>query len=226
MAYIKRIVCFAISYKRGGRCIAGKVVGSGEWIRPVSDRPTEELNFFEYCYEDYTSPRLLDVIDVPLLRAAPHTRQTENHVIQKERWVRRGTLPRDDLEKYRESPESIWANTGSTKGGGLYDCMSAQIAAQFNYSLLLIRRKLLTVEVGTSTWEGRTTKTCRGRFTYRDVKYGLKITDPVVVAAYKNKEVGEYAIDNVYLCLSLTEPYKEDGRCHKLIASVFTNSAP
>jgi hypothetical protein len=223
MAYTKRIVCFANSYKTGGSCIAGKDVDSGAWVRPVSDRPTEELSFFEYCYEGYKSPKLLDIIDVPLLKAVPHDHQTENHLINKERWTRKGALPWADLEQFRDQPATLWANTDSTKGGGIYDCMSPQVAAKYDYSLVLIRRKKLTVEVGTSTWDGRTKKTYRGGFKYKDIPYSFKVTDPIARAAFKNKDVGEYELNDVYLCLSLTEPYKEDGRCHKLIAAVFTD---
>ena len=226
MAYVKRIVCLANSYKTGGSCIAGKVVskdGYGAWIRPVSARPTEEVSFFEYCYEGYASPKLLDIIDIPLLEAKPHNHQTENHVIQAGRWVKKGSFAWNSLDELRDRPDALWANTDSTKAGGLYDCTSPHEAARFDYSLVLIKRKELVVEVDTSTWDGRTKKTYRGKFKYKGVNYSLKITDPVARAALKPKEVGEYALNDVYLCSSLTEKYKEDGRCHKLIAAIFTN---
>jgi hypothetical protein len=69
MSYVKRIVCLANSYKApGGRCIAGKELDSGAWIRPISSRATCELQFPEYRYENWTGPKLLDIVDVPLLR--------------------------------------------------------------------------------------------------------------------------------------------------------------
>ena len=33
-----KIVCLANSRKISGRCIAGKIMDSGKWIRPVSSR--------------------------------------------------------------------------------------------------------------------------------------------------------------------------------------------
>ena len=183
MAYVKRIVCFANSYKTGGSCIAGKEVsgnGRGPWIRPVSPRPSQELSFFEYRYEGNASPKLLDIIDVPLLEAAPHEHQTENHVISKGLWIKRGTLPWAELDALRDQPEALWANTASTKAGGLFDCMSPQDAAKFDYSLLLLKKEFV-VEVGTSTWDGRTKRTYRGKFKHKGIKYSLKITDPVVL---------------------------------------------
>jgi hypothetical protein len=137
--------------------------------------------------------------------------------------VKKGSLAWDGLDELQDRPEALWANTDSTKGGGLYDCMSPQEAARFHYSLALIKRKELVVEVDTSTWDGRTKKTYRGKFKYKGVNYSFKIADPVARAAFKAKEVGEYILNDVYLCLSLTEKYKEDGRCHKLVAAIFTN---
>src|SRR5579859_3143715 len=104
MSYTKRIVCFANSYKTGGSCIAGKDLNNGTWIRPVSDRPTEELSFFEYCYDGYKSPKLLDIIDIPLLKPTPHDHQTDNHLIKKEQWVKKGALAWEDLEQFRDRP--------------------------------------------------------------------------------------------------------------------------
>jgi len=107
MAYIKRIVCLANSYKTGGRCIAGKEVlarGYGGWIRPVSARATTEVWPSEYRYVNNESPKILDIIDIPLLSAAPQHHQTENHVIDAGRWVKQGVLPWNQLEQLRDRP--------------------------------------------------------------------------------------------------------------------------
>jgi len=228
MSYIKRIVCLANSYKPpNGRCIAGiDVLGHGKygsWIRPVSARDSQEVSFSEYKYENGQSPRLLDILDVPLLKAVPHNHQTENHVIDANAWwVKKGVLAWDDLEQLRQRPTSIWINSDHTRGGS-YDCMSEAEAETLDSSLFLIKRKDFTIEVGTSTWDGKTKKTWRGKFDYKGTHYNFSVTDPVVRDALSAKEEGDYPLNDVYLCVSLTEPAPQDGRCYKLVAAVIKN---
>lgn len=87
MNYSKRIVCLADSKKPGGRCIAGKEVvqdAYGGWIRPVSVRPSAEINLEERQYENGREPQIPDVIEIPMLAPVPRVHQTENHMIDAE----------------------------------------------------------------------------------------------------------------------------------------------
>jgi hypothetical protein len=215
----------ANSYKPpNGRCFAGREVigdGFGGWIRPVSSRPTAEVAFSEYRYENSSSPKLLDVIDIPLLNHDPRHHQTENHVIDSGRWVKVGELPFNMLEQLRDSPQSLWINNDHTKGDGVFDCIGQEEAFALGDSLLLIKPDNFNVEVGRHYWTGKTTY--RAAFDYNGTHHNLSLTDPVARDRFSTKEEGAYPLTDVYICVSLTEPYEHDDRCHKLVAAILKN---
>jgi hypothetical protein len=224
MPYVKRIACLANSYKPpSGRCVAGREVlanGYGGWIRPVSARPTAEVSFAEYRYEDNATPKLLDIVDIPLLNAEPLHHQTENHVIDTgSRWVKRGELPWDALEQVRDRPATLWVNRDHTNAGH-YDCISQAEAATAHDSLVLIKPENFNLEIGKNYWTGR--KSYRGKFEYNGAHHNLSVTDPVVRDAFAARQEGDYPLNEVYLCVSLTEPYEHDDRCHKLVAAIIS----
>lgn len=226
MSYTKRIICLANSYKPpNGRCFAGReVLENGEfgaWIRPVSSRKTAEVSYNEYKYEDTTTPKLLDIIDVPLLKATPHNHQTENHLLDPTQWWKKsGEFQWKALENIRERPASIWIK-GNHTTQGVNDCISEAEAATLASSLMLIKSEKFTVEIGASTWSGVTKKTYRASFNYEDTHYNFSLTDPRARDVFSRE--GRYELKEVYLCLSLTEPFDKDHRCHKLVAAILRN---
>ena len=228
MPYTKTIVCLANSYKPpAGRCVAGReIIADGKyggWIRPVSARTTRELSVAEYSYGDRTGPKLLDIVEVPLLEPVPHGHQTENHLIDPDRkWVKSGTFSRNDLEALRDSPASIWINSLHSKLG-LFDRISASEAATLDSSLLLIEISDFEVKIGSKTWNDQTVRTYRGKFRYNGTNYNLSCTDPTSRSAFDARGEGDYPMGSNYVCLSLTEPFKTDGLCYKVIAAIVSN---
>jgi len=98
--YTKTIVCLANSWRPPsgrGRCIAGKEIlenGYGAWIRPVSDRPSMEISDKERRYRDGRESKILDIVEMRMVRPAPNLPQIENHVIDAGyRWRNNGELP-------------------------------------------------------------------------------------------------------------------------------------
>jgi len=51
------IVCLANSRKISGRCIAGKKISENKWMRPVSNRESEEISEEERRYENGQMPQ-------------------------------------------------------------------------------------------------------------------------------------------------------------------------
>jgi hypothetical protein len=221
MPNVKRIVCLANSYKYpNGRCVAGReMLGNeyGGWIRPISERPTAELSISEYIYENNSSPKPMDIIDIPLLRVDPRHHQIENYVIDTGRWIRQGILPFSELDNLCDQPESLWINSQHTQSG-YYDCITQDEAASVQGSLMLIKVQDLRIEVGRNYWNGK--RSYRAQFHYGGVYHDLSVTDPIVRSAFSARQEGNYQFNDVYLCISLTEPYRHDNRCHKVVAAI------
>jgi hypothetical protein len=175
------------------------------------------VSFSECRYGNNSSPRLLDIVEVPLLHPEPRHHQTENHVIDARPWEKVGELPWNVLEQLRDQPPSLWIDSDHT-GGGCYDCIGHAEAAALHDSLVLIRPDEFNVEVGRHYWTGK--KTCRASFEYSGTHYNLSLTDPVARGTFVGHEDGLYPLTDLYLCISLTEPYEHDDRCHKLVAAI------
>lgn len=81
---VKRIICLANSRKLGGRSIAGIEIdedGKHRWIRPISEGGYGELYDVHRRYQGGAEPRVLDIIDVPVIRQKPEAFEQENWVI-------------------------------------------------------------------------------------------------------------------------------------------------
>ncbi len=144
--YVKSIVCLANSRKTSGRCVAGKIVGgadSGQWLRPVSARPTGELSEEERRYENGKSPQLGDVIGIPLCSPQPHAFQPENHLIDdKYYWTLERRSDWDEIRRLADGVSGCLWDNDSSGYNGLNDRIdereAANAVAQFGGSLKLI----------------------------------------------------------------------------------------
>ena len=222
---IKRMVCLANSRKMSGRCVAGKEIlpdgRFGGWFRPVSAREGEEVSERERRYADSGGdPRLLDVIDVPVLGARPTLHQRENWLLDPERrwkFVRR--VHPSELARLADPPAPLWVD-GFGSSEGLNDRVPLDKASGLRDSLRLIWTDNLALSVS-APWAARGDfrRVVRARFRYRGTDYGIRVTDPAYDERYQEMPVGEYPIGGRFITASLAErPYH--GFYYKLTAAI------
>jgi hypothetical protein len=222
MSTVKRILCLANSRKLNGRCIAGKELLNGEpldWIRPVSAREHGDVSEYERQYEDGSDPRVLDIMDVPLLDATPKNYQHENWLLDADSyWVKIGHAKWDELFQFTDANEPLWIDGHSTYNG-LNDKISISEAAELNSSLRLIHVEALTLSVfKPGEAFGNPKRRVQGQFRHGETDYQLWVTDPAYERAYLAKADGNYEIGESFLTISLGEPYND--ACYKLIAAI------
>ena len=222
MSITRRIVCLANSRKMQGRCVAGRELNAGvvgSWIRPVSDRPTEEVSEYERQYQDGSDPRVLDIIDVPLIESRPKDYQQENWLLDPQLyWVKTGTLPWEDLFSLQDRRGPLWIN-GNSSYNGLNDRIPLAQAIGLRSSLKLIHVRNLELKVSAPGEAfGNTKRRVQARFAFDGMDYWLWVTDPIAERQYLAESDGEYAVGEAYLTISIGEPYQD--YCYKLVATV------
>lgn len=226
MTYTRTIVCLANSNKHHpSRCIAGRELGNGgagAWLRPVADYNVDEgaISPDASRLQDGTQPQMLDVIEIPLVRAVPHGCQVENHLINGAAWIKTGRLDWAYLETLVETPRNLWGSGNSTRNG-LNDRLSPAEAAFCHGSLYLVRPANLRVVVSTTGAEfNNPKKQMRALFTIGMTPYNLKVTDPRYTGRMPQCAEGvEYSLKDAILCVSIGEPW--NGFHYKLIAAIF-----
>jgi len=227
MTTTKRIVCLANSRKLNGRCIAGRELADGQpsiWVRPISNREHQEVSEYERQYQDGSDPRVLDVLDVPLLRGVPRTYQRENWLLDpKHYWERVGSVTWSGLLEFAEPVASLWVNGYSTYNGR-NDQIPLATAETLTTSLVLIPLDELRLAVFSPGQAfGNTKRRVQARFTYAGTEYHLWVTDPGYERKYLSQPNGEHQLGQCYLTVSLGEPW--EGHCYKLVAAILERAA-
>jgi hypothetical protein len=222
MAMVKRVVCLANSRKLSGRCVAGKELSGDRprgWIRPISAREHEEVSEYERQYENGSDPRVLDIMDVPLLNARPTGYQQENWLLDPEHyWVKVGRFAWRDLRQLADPVAPLWVNGQSTYNGCNDEVPLAQ-AGKLGSSLRLLRVERMTLSVfKPGEVFGNPKRRVQGRFQHHGVEYRLWVTDPAYERTYLARPDGDYEIGESFLTVSLGEAYND--ACYKLIAAI------
>ena len=223
--YERTIICLANSTKPpSGRCIAGKELDgprAGQWLRPVSSRPTREVSEEERRYETGEKAQLLDIITVPLNSHSPLGHQTENHILADDYyWAKEGIATLNQVNALIDPYDAnFWMQAESTYHG-FNDKISEPVAAGITSSLKLIAVTDLKIHVQTEEgFEGRQPRRrARAEFGYHNQTYKFSLTDPEVGEHYLRQTNGTYPIGNATLCISLVETW--NGYAFRVVASV------
>jgi len=229
MSYTKRIVCLANSWRQGGTCVAGKEILAdgtyGAWIRPVSSRPTMEINDAELTKLSGYKLRLGDMVDISFERAAPHRHQVENHVITDgAKWIDRYWKSANELtDAIDHVTADLWHN-GTNSKHGINDEVPDAVIDGITSSLLLIQVTRLEVHIAHEPKpDGHISRKFRGEFTHNGTPYIFRITDPSLNWRIKDRDILVHHYANPLLCISLSDVFEDTGYAHKLIAAVFAD---
>jgi len=204
----KIIVIFANSVKHGKHCVAGKVVGSHQWVRPVSNPEGAELSDQQCLYENphgRFKVKPLQKIKMNLSQHVPLISQPENHLISDEIWQQQYRVERNEIQNYLDAPDNLWG-TGNRVNYAQIESGSVEIGQ----SLYLIQASDLKL----SKVDSRR----RATFRYAGVNYDLPVTDPNFERQFTEPD------NQGILCVSLGEKYDPNGdnnySCYKIVATI------
>ena len=173
----------------------------------------------ERQYEDGSDPRVLDVIDIPLLNAQPDGCQQENWLLDpRYYWTRVGRLRKSNLDRLLDPVQLLWVDGASTSNGENDKVLDSK-ASTLRSSLRFIRVDSLVLSVfAPGAGYGNRKRRVQGQFQYAGKSYKLWVTDPAVERPYLKKGDGEYGFGPCFMTISIGEPYK--GARYKLIAAI------
>ncbi len=199
------IVVLANSVKHRQHCVAGKLIGSNQWVRPVSTPMGGEISHAQArCQNPMGSfpLRPLQRVRIGLTDHVPLLNQPENYLIDGSSWVQNYCLPEQDLVQYLDAPENLW---------GLGDRVShwhiQQRVVHIAQSLYLVKVENLQLYINAYGKK-------RGSFFYNEMAYDLAVTDPKFDAILR----GNRPLQGI-LCISLGCVF--EGYCFKLVACLF-----
>ncbi|MCI4032935.1 hypothetical protein MRP04_20970 [Dickeya dianthicola] len=201
----KTIVVLASSVKHQGRCIAGKDVATGMWIRPVGDVDGKELTLAQATYTNpygqYEIKNLIK-IEINFTVSAPLYYQPENFLFSQGPFQQQYTINKNDLANLLDSPMNLWGETDNVDPH-LIETNSITISQ----SLYLVRVDNLNLHL-----DGNNKR--RASFTYNNINYDLAVTCRNFDSYVNGNETSVGII-----CVSLGELFRD--RHWKIVAAIY-----
>ncbi len=200
-----QIICFANSFKRGGRCVAGIDQDTKKWVRPIGKGHEGAIGCKRLIKG--AEPQLLDVLEIPIGANADNLGcQPENLLLRSGPWRKTGKITIDKAMQYSEKTKYLLHNCDKKVKHLEF---SQRIAESKWKSLQLINVKAVFSK---NQWD----KT-ECRFFYSGNWYSLPSTCPEA-----DEQTGSSG--NYLLTISMGGPYKrktdDELACWKMVAGV------
>lgn len=202
----KIIVVLANSWKKGGRCLAGKevqmacgqITSFGAWVRPISPGHVEVAGKSEggqvtepemkRALNRAELPHLLEILEIPFARAVPSPEQPENwEVEQGPPWRSLGMCTADRLPQMVDAPAALWDTSGS---GWTKVDESLSKDAKFASLYLVAPQGQLVAEVGSRPRTSASLDQVLYKnllVTYAGLTHEFRISDPSFDAEYRGQ---------------------------------------
>lgn len=179
----------------------------------------------ELQYEDRSDPRLLDIIDIPVLQPKPEGCQTKIWLLDPEYcWQKVGSYSPFGLSALADPVAALWIDGFSTYNGR-NDKIPLESGGEISSTLRLIGVEEVVIHVfAPGEAFGNSKRRVQGRFVHAGETYELWISDPIYERRYLAKLDGTYRIGKCHLTISLGEPYEDF--IYKLIAAVIEPDGP
>ena len=217
--FIKNLIILAASAKFANYCVAGVDADTGEWIRPISEKPELEdaVPIDDLKYPDGSRIELLDVVEIKFSdRAAKNPIQPENFFYnQKYFWQKIGRVTLQEVidERGFDFCDEIFYNHNRSILG--VDVIKFNVRE----SLLLLPVENLFISIE----DGEDHKKFFADFEYRSKNFlRFSVGDIAVRNKFADSGVGKHFFkENATVVFSLTNPYRKNAECYKMLAQIF-----
>ena len=216
--FIKNLIILAESAKFANYCVAGVDADTGEWIRPISEKPELEdaVPIDDLKYPDGSRIELLDVVEIKFSdRAAKNPIQPENFFYnQKYFWQKIGRVTLQEVidERGFDFRDEIFYNNNRSILG--VDVIKFDVRE----SLLLLPVENLYISI-----EETDHKKFFADFKYRGENFlRFSVGDIAVRNKFADNGIGKHFFkENATVVFSLTNPYRKNAECYKMLAQIF-----
>lgn len=197
------------SSKFSGYCVAGIDCVSGKWIRLITENLQSHgaVGAEDLIYEDGGECQILDIVKVPIIRAANDELQPENVIIDTSKYMcLLGKATIEDVLKTHSAEIKNYIL------GNKYPYITDARVGKLGYSLTLVKvSKLLIKQVSNPGGNPKT----KADFTYQFERYeNISVTD------YRFYSMADGTLyDEAYLVVSIGTPY--NNKYYKFVSAIY-----